>query len=77
MTDQDRPDEKQQHTEQLLKLSVQHYRKQGVSEEDFLRWIQQDHIPRAARIIQKHNVVRYAQVSDISPCLGSSGRQAG
>ncbi|KAF2136528.1 uncharacterized protein K452DRAFT_322356 [Aplosporella prunicola CBS 121167] len=55
----------QQHQQEqqgpLLKLSVQHYRKEGVSEEAFTRWIQEDHIRRAVRILQKHNVVRYAQ----------------
>ncbi|PWY83907.1 hypothetical protein BO94DRAFT_519513 [Aspergillus sclerotioniger CBS 115572] len=45
----------------LLKITVLHYRKPGVSEADFMRWIQEDHIQRAARIIQKHNVVHYTQ----------------
>ncbi|KAL4971441.1 hypothetical protein BDW68DRAFT_196000 [Aspergillus falconensis] len=47
--------------QRLLKITVLHYRKSGVSEADFTRWIQEDHIQRAARIIQRHNVVHYTQ----------------
>lgn len=48
--------------EQLLKFSVQHYRKASVSEDDFTKWIREVHVPSAVKLIQKHNIVNYSVV---------------
>ncbi|KAH8816997.1 hypothetical protein F5884DRAFT_873860 [Xylogone sp. PMI_703] len=46
--------------EQLLKFTVQHYRKAGVSEDNFVKWMKEVHVPSAIKLIQKHNIVNYS-----------------
>ncbi|KAI1822717.1 hypothetical protein F4861DRAFT_513263 [Xylaria intraflava] len=45
---------------QLLKLSVQHYKHKDVSQDDFYKWLHAEHIPVAAEIVKKHNIVRWS-----------------
>lgn len=49
--------------QQTIKISVQHYKAKNVSEEEFVRWLKEEHIPVALDIIRKHGVVRYSLVS--------------
>ena len=48
----------------LLKLAVHHWRKPGVSEEDFTNWLHNVQIPPMMRLVEKHNVVHYTVVCD-------------
>lgn len=48
----------------LLRMTVAHYRQPNVSEEDFHRWVTEQHAPRAAKLHAKNGlegfqIVRY------------------
>lgn len=44
---------------QLLKFSAHHFRAEGVDEQAFAKWYQEEQIPRMIKIIQKHGITRY------------------
>ena len=50
----------------LLKLSLFGKRKQGMSEEDFIKHRTATHRPLAVGWLAKHGIVRYALVSEMS-----------
>ncbi|KAL9622768.1 MAG: hypothetical protein Q9160_002886 [Pyrenula sp. 1 TL-2023] len=43
-----------------LKYTVEHYRKEGVTEQAFLDWFRNVHIPAALPLMKKHGIVGYA-----------------
>lgn len=47
---------------QLLKFSAHHYRAEGVDEQAFAKWYQEEQIPRMMKIIQKHGITHYKLV---------------
>lgn len=51
---------------QLIKYTVAHYRKEGVSHEDFVKWMTHEHIPTAIPLFKKHNIRKYSLVSSCS-----------
>ncbi|KAI1800061.1 hypothetical protein F4811DRAFT_54721 [Daldinia bambusicola] len=44
---------------QLVKITVQHWKKEGVSEEDFVRWCKEEQVPRYIGLVKKHGFVRW------------------
>ncbi|KAI1479988.1 hypothetical protein F4774DRAFT_113049 [Daldinia eschscholtzii] len=44
---------------QLVKITVQHWRKEGVSEEDFVKWCKEEQVPRYVGLVKKHGFVRW------------------
>ncbi|KAK1570173.1 uncharacterized protein LY79DRAFT_584214 [Colletotrichum navitas] len=54
-----------------IKYTGEHYRKDGVSEEDFMRWFTTQFLPRAVPIIKKHNILRCA-FQEADPKLGAA-----
>ncbi|KAI1455403.1 hypothetical protein F4805DRAFT_436086 [Annulohypoxylon moriforme] len=44
----------------LLKFSVMHYKKEGVSDEAFKKWFEEEQIPRSISIFKKYNIARYS-----------------
>lgn len=54
-----------------LKYTVEHYRKEGVSEQAFLDWFYSVHIPQGVPLMKKHGVVGYAVVSLPPPFLST------
>ncbi|OTB05699.1 hypothetical protein M426DRAFT_260170 [Hypoxylon sp. CI-4A] len=46
--------------QQLIKYTLEHYRKEGVSEEGFLKWFQEVHIPHGVPVLKKHGITKYA-----------------
>lgn len=49
--------------QQIIKYTVEHYRKEGISEEAFEKWIKEYHIPRSVPLMKKHGIIKYAVVS--------------
>ena len=47
----------------LMKYSMEHYRKEGVSEEAFMDWFFNVLLPKALPVMKKHNIVKYVVVS--------------
>lgn len=47
---------------QLLKFSAHHFRAEGVDEQAFAKWHQEEQIPRMIKIIQKHGITQYGLV---------------
>ncbi|KAI2622482.1 hypothetical protein GGR54DRAFT_598685 [Hypoxylon sp. NC1633] len=45
---------------QQIKYTVDHYRKEGVSEEALLKWFHEVHIPNAVPLMKKHGITKYA-----------------
>ncbi|KAJ5679527.1 hypothetical protein N7462_007771 [Penicillium macrosclerotiorum] len=43
-----------------IKYTVEHHRKDGVSEEAFMHWFTNQYLPRAVPIMKKHNILKYA-----------------
>jgi hypothetical protein len=56
-TTQDRP----------MRFTLTHYRKEGRSHEDFMKWIVEVHLPKALPLFKKHGITGYALVSP--PCV--------
>lgn len=56
----------------LLKFSAHHYRAEGVDEQAFAKWYQEEQIPRMVNLLKKHGINRYKLVRIFSPCLFSS-----
>jgi len=54
--------EQQAQSVQLLKFSAHHFRADGVDEQAFDKWYQEEQIPRMIKIIQKHGIKRYKLV---------------
>ncbi|KAH9992258.1 hypothetical protein F4779DRAFT_609322 [Xylariaceae sp. FL0662B] len=46
--------------QQLIKYTVEHYLKEGVSEEAFNKWFHEVHLHWALPLMKKHGVVHYA-----------------
>ncbi|KAI1416804.1 hypothetical protein F5Y13DRAFT_153095 [Hypoxylon sp. FL1857] len=44
---------------QLVKITVQHWRKEGVSEEDFVKWCKEEQVPRYIGLVKKHGFIRW------------------
>lgn len=53
---------------QLLELSAHRFRAEGVDEQAFAKYYQEEHIPRMIQIIQKHGITKYTP-----ECLWPSG----
>lgn len=56
----------------LLRMTVAHHRQQHVSEEDFHRWVTEQHAARAAKLhakngIEGFSIVSTCTLSDIAP----------
>lgn len=49
--------------ERLLRLSIAHYKKPGISDEAFHRWATEEHCIAAAAIHAKHGVRTFDMVS--------------
>jgi hypothetical protein len=52
--------------ERVAKVTVYHYRKPGVSAEDFYRRMNEEFVPLALPIIQRHNILRFGLVCSTS-----------
>lgn len=50
-------------SDQLIKYTASHYRQEGVSHEDFVRYMTDEHIPAALPLFKKHGIVKYSLVS--------------
>lgn len=50
-------------TGHATKYTVEHYRKDGVSEEAFMDWFTNVVLPKAVPVMKKHNILKYAVVS--------------
>ena len=46
-----------------IKYTMEHYRKDGVSEEAFMDWFTNVVLPKAVPVLKKHNILKYAVVS--------------
>lgn len=44
---------------QILKFSAHHFKVEGVDEQAFAKWYQEEQIPRMIKIIQKHGITHY------------------
>ena len=49
--------------ERLLRLSVAHYHNENVTDQEFHKWVTENHCARVAPICQRHGVVSYGMVS--------------
>jgi hypothetical protein len=49
---------------QPLKYTITHYRKQGVTHEEMMKYIVEEHLPLALPVLKKHGVISYSLVSD-------------
>lgn len=47
----------------LMKYTVGHYRKEGVTPEDFINWLTKEHLPLAVPIFKRHGIKKYTLVS--------------
>lgn len=47
----------------LLRMTVAHYRQPHVSEEDFHRWVTEQHATRAAKLHAKNGIEGFSMVS--------------
>ena len=47
----------------LMKYTVGHYRKEGVTHEDFINWLTKEHLPLAIPIFKRHGIKKYTLVS--------------
>ncbi|KAE8373964.1 hypothetical protein BDV26DRAFT_296444 [Aspergillus bertholletiae] len=54
-----------------IKYTVEHHRKDGVSEEAFMQWFTNQFLPRAVPIMKKHNILKYA-VQKTDPSVGAA-----
>jgi hypothetical protein len=43
----------------LLKLSVMHWRHEGVDSDTFVKWFLEEQVPRQVKLIQKHDITHY------------------
>ncbi|KAK4159050.1 hypothetical protein QBC43DRAFT_304971 [Cladorrhinum sp. PSN259] len=59
----------------LVKLDVCLYKKEDVSHDDFMKWMQEEYNPRAVPIIKAHGVVQYSQTAT-PPCFREPFRNA-
>ena len=50
-------------TGDVIKYTVEHYRKDGVSAEALMDWFNNVVVPKAVPVLQKHNIVKFAVVS--------------
>ncbi|ETS86015.1 hypothetical protein PFICI_04040 [Pestalotiopsis fici W106-1] len=46
--------------QKVIKYTVEHNRKDGVSEEDFIEWFTNTLIPQMVPVMQKNNILKYA-----------------
>ncbi|KAI1414070.1 hypothetical protein F5Y13DRAFT_159665 [Hypoxylon sp. FL1857] len=46
--------------QRIIKYTLEHYRKEGVSEEAFSKWFQEVHIPAGVPLMKKHGITKYA-----------------
>lgn len=46
-----------------IKFTMEHYRKEGVSEEAFMDWFTNVVMPKAVPVLKKHGVLKFAVVS--------------
>ncbi|KAK1950799.1 hypothetical protein LY78DRAFT_594799 [Colletotrichum sublineola] len=46
----------------VIKYSVEHHRRDGVSHEDLMHWFTTQFLPQAVPIMKKHNILKYAVV---------------
>ncbi|KAI0178958.1 hypothetical protein GGR52DRAFT_569863 [Hypoxylon sp. FL1284] len=46
--------------QQLIKYTIEHYRKDGVSEEALQKWFREWHIPRALPLMNKYGITKYS-----------------
>ncbi|GKT64019.1 hypothetical protein ColTof4_04433 [Colletotrichum tofieldiae] len=58
-------------TDRAIKYAVEHHRKDGVSEEEFMHWFTNRFLPRAVPIMKKHNILKYA-VQKTDPKVGAA-----
>lgn len=47
----------------VIKYSVDHYRKEGVSEEAFEKFFQEQHLANALPLFKKYGIIKYCVVS--------------
>lgn len=47
----------------LMKYTVGHYHKEGVTHEDFINWLTKEHLPLAIPIFKRHGIKKYTLVS--------------
>lgn len=47
----------------LIKYTVEHYKKAGVSDADFVKWFKEVQVANGLPLIKKHGIVKYAIVS--------------
>lgn len=43
----------------LIKFTATHYRKDGVSHEDFIKWFTEQHLPAALPLMKKYGIKKY------------------
>ncbi|PVH94897.1 hypothetical protein DM02DRAFT_660625 [Periconia macrospinosa] len=49
-----------QQEDRPVRFTLTHYRKEGTTHEDFMKWIVEVHLPKAIPVFQKHGVIGYA-----------------
>lgn len=54
-----------QQENRLMKFTLTHYRKAGITHEAFMKWIVEVHLPKALPLFKKHGIVGYALVSPL------------
>uniref|UniRef100_A0A8H7N6V2 EthD domain-containing protein n=1 Tax=Bionectria ochroleuca TaxID=29856 RepID=A0A8H7N6V2_BIOOC len=51
---------------QLIKFQICIHKKDGIPQEDFVKWCTEDYPPRAIPLMKKHNMVKWTEVSSLS-----------
>ncbi|KAI1387157.1 uncharacterized protein F4822DRAFT_405627 [Hypoxylon trugodes] len=46
--------------QKVFKYTLEHYRKEGVSEEAFVKWFREEHLPYGVPLMKKHGITKYA-----------------
>lgn len=62
MTEQQKQGQGDSPQKPLLKFSVMHYKKEGVSDEAFKKWFEEEQIPQSITMFKKYNIARYSMV---------------
>ncbi|KAI1401840.1 hypothetical protein F4819DRAFT_456887 [Hypoxylon fuscum] len=60
MTEQQKQGQGDSPQKPLLKFSVMHYKKEGVSDEAFKKWFEEEQIPQSITMFKKYNIARYS-----------------
>ncbi|KUI61329.1 hypothetical protein VP1G_08507 [Cytospora mali] len=72
MAEQQQQQQQQQQAQPvpLLKFSAHHYRAEGVDEQAFAKWYQEEQVPRMMNLLKKHGIDRY-KLEDLDKLKGT------